>query len=189
MPDLQWWVDVQDNGWAAEENISSTDGNERIIQFAQGRAATAFLGHWAREPLIENQAPEFGVVNLRGAENIGSTTGGWTMMITKDASDPDLAWTVMEHTFGTPEVLATLTGLMPATKAANELVLTDAFYDPFKEVLETNARHPILLNAALPEMAEILRSESQAAVLGAKSVDDAAAEIDRQFMEAIQTFE
>lgn len=187
-PDIQWWADAQNNGWVAEENISSTDGNDRITQFAQGLAATAFLGHWAREPLIEANAPEFAVVNLRGSENIGSTTGGWTMMITKDASDPATAWAAMDYTFGTPEVLATLTGLMPATKAANALVLTDEFYAPFKEVLEVNARHPISLNAALPEMAEILRSECQAAVLGAKSVADAAAEIDTQFADALKSF-
>ena len=57
-----------------------------------------------------------------------------------------------------------------------------------KEVLEVNARHPIRLNAALPEMAEILRSECQAAILGAKSVEDAATQIDSQFNEALQTF-
>jgi multiple sugar transport system substrate-binding protein len=187
-PDIQWWVDAHSNGWVAEENASSTDGNDRIVQFSQGRAATSFLGHWARESLIENNAPEFAVMNLKGSQNIGSSTGGWTMMITKDASDPETAWKAMEYTFGTPEVLATLTGLMPATKAANALVLTDEFYAPFKDVLEVNARHPIRLNAALPEMAEILRSECQAAILGAKSVEDAATQIDSQFNEALQTF-
>ena len=92
---------------------------------------------WAtgtRQTLIDNEAPEFGVVNLQGSENIGSSTGGWTLMITKDAADPDLAWQAMEGTFGNAEVVASLTTLMPATKAANDLVLTDAFYDPFKEV-------------------------------------------------------
>lgn len=187
--DLQWWVDAQTNGWVPPEDVSATDGSVRVTQFAQGRAATSFLGHWQREPLIENEAPEFGVVNLRGAENIGSTTGGWTLMITKDASDPDLAWQVLEHTFSNPEVAASLTTLMPASTAANALVLTDEFYAPFKEVLETNARHPILLNAALPEMAEIVRTESQAAILGAKSVDQAAEDMDSQFLQAIETFE
>lgn len=187
-PDIQWWVDAHKNGWVAEENASSTDGNDRIVQFAQGRAATSFLGHWAREDLITNEAPEFGVVNLKGSENIGSTTGGWTMMITKDARNPEMAWKAMEYTFGTPEILATLTNLMPATKAANKLVLTDEFYVPFKEVLEVNARHPIRLNPALPEMAEILRSECQAAILGAKSVEDAATQIDSQFISALQAF-
>jgi ABC-type glycerol-3-phosphate transport system substrate-binding protein len=189
LPDLQWWVDVHANGWAPPEDVSQTDGGVRVTQFAQGRAATSFLGHWQRQPLIDNEAPEFGVVNLQGAENIGSSTGGWTLMITKDAADPDLAWQAMEATFGDPEIVASLTTLMPATIAANELVLTEEFYDPFKEVLQTNARHPILLNAALPEMAEIVRTESQAAILGAKSTEQAATDIDTQFMEAIQNFE
>lgn len=187
--DLQWWVDAQNNGWVPPEDVSSTDGSLRSTMFAQGRAATSFLGFWARQTLIDNESPEFGVVNLQGAENIGSTTGGWTLMITKDAANPDLAWQVMEATFGDPEITASLTTLMPATFAASELVLTDDFYTPFKEVLETNSRHPILLNAALPEMAEIVRTESQAAILGAKSVDQAAEDMDTQFLQAIQNFE
>jgi multiple sugar transport system substrate-binding protein len=189
LPDLHWWADVHNNGWASAENISSTDGNDRITQFAQGRAATAFLGFWSRGTLIDNEAPEFGVINVKGSENIGSTTGGWTLMITKDSKNPELAWQVMEQTFSVPEIAASLTTLMPATIAANELVLTDPFFQPFKEVLQTNAQHPILLNAALPEMAEILRTESQAAILGAKSLEDAAAQIDKQFIEAIKNFE
>jgi ABC-type glycerol-3-phosphate transport system substrate-binding protein len=189
LPDLQWWVDVHNNGWASPEDVGVTDGSLRTTQFAQGRAATSFLGHWHRQNLIDNEAPEFGVVNLQGSENIGSTTGGWTLMITKDAADPDLAWQVMEHTFSNPDVVASLTTLMPATIAANELVLTEEFYEPFKEVLQTNARHPILLNAALPEMAEIARTESQAAILGAKSAEQASADMDSQFMQAIQNFE
>lgn len=188
LPDLQWWVEVHKNGWAPTEAITSNNPDERYTQFAQGRAATVFAGHWAREALIANQAPEFGVVNVQGSKGIGSSTGGWTMMITKDSQQPEAAWEVMEHTFGSPDVLATLTNIMPATKAANELVLTDPFYQPFKEVLQTNAKHPVTLNPALPEMAEILRTESQAAILGSKAIEQAAQDTDRQFLEALQSF-
>lgn len=189
LPDIKWWLDVHNNGWAPKEAITSKDYNHRLDLFSQGKVATVFGGHWMRETLQANKAPEFGVVNVRGAKGIGSSTGGWTLMITKDSKQPEIAWEVLEYTFSDPKVLTTLTSIMPATRAANAIALTDDFYTPFKEVLATNAKHPIALNPALPEQAEILRAECQAVLLGSKTPEQAAEDIDRQFIEAIEQFE
>jgi ABC-type glycerol-3-phosphate transport system substrate-binding protein len=64
---------------------------------------------------------------------------------------------------------------MPSTEAANELVLQEEFYDPFKDLLASpNTKHPIALNPGLPEQAEILRNVSQSALLGEMTVQEAA---------------
>jgi ABC-type glycerol-3-phosphate transport system substrate-binding protein len=106
---------------------------------------------------------------------IGSSTGGWILTITKDAQHPEEAFQYMQYAIGIPENLIRLTTIMPSTPAANAIALQDEFYDPFKELIATNAYHPITLNPGLPEQAEILRNVSQAAMLGQMTVEEAAA--------------
>ncbi len=95
------------------------------------------------------------------------------MCIPASSPNKDLAWRFCEFAFQAQN-LVILTSLMPATKAANQLVNTDAIYTPFKEVLASNARHPIPLSPVLPQQAQIILDQSQSALIGRTSADKAA---------------
>jgi ABC-type glycerol-3-phosphate transport system substrate-binding protein len=150
----------------------------RYAAFGNNKAAMFIGGHWSRASLEADYGmtwpDDYGITNLEGSDGIGSTTGGWILAITKDSKHPQEAFDYMQWAIGVPDNLIRLTDIMPVTKAANAIALTDDFYTPFKEVLATNARHPIVLNPGLPEQAEILRNVSQSAMLGEMSAEDAA---------------
>jgi multiple sugar transport system substrate-binding protein len=174
---LQFWVDMVNAGVVSQDSLMAGAQDERYTEFANNKAAMFIGGHWSKATLDTmgmKWPDDYGIVNLEGDAGIGSTTGGWILAITKDSKHPQEAFDYMQWAIGTPENLIRLTDIMPVTKAANAIALTDDFYAPFKEVLAKNARHPIVLNPGLPEQAEILRNVSQSAMLGEMSAEDAA---------------
>lgn len=185
---LQLLSHIQLAGAAPKEAVTDSS-DQRAAIFAAGRAAMCFFGFWEIPALQQlHMAPsQYGIVNLRGRTGqIGSTTGGWVMSMPAASSNKELAWKFCEFAYR-PENLVKLTTLMPATKAANARVLKDAIYAPFKEVLATNARHPIPLNPALPQQATIIMNESQAALIQRKSVLQAAKDATSQIDTTLAT--
>lgn len=175
---LQFWMDMANAGVLSVDDLMAAAQDARYTSFGNNRAAMFLGGHWAREVLESDYGMEwpddYGLILLEGDAGIGSSTGGWNWSITKDAQHAEEAFAFLQWAVGVPENLIRLTNIMPVTTAANPMALTDEFYDPFKEVLATNAYHPIPLNPGLPEQAEILRNISQAAMLGQMTAEEAA---------------
>lgn len=172
---LELLVRLQRAGAAPKGAITdSTD--QRAALFGAGRVAMCFFGFWEIPVLqsLKMMPSDYGIINLRGRTGkIGSSTGGWVLTMPAASSNKDLAWKFAEFAFQ-PHNLIKLTTLMPATPAANALVLQDPIYNPFKKVLATNARHPIPLNPFLPQQATIIMNTSQDALIGRVSAMQAA---------------
>jgi ABC-type glycerol-3-phosphate transport system substrate-binding protein len=172
---LKLLVQLQQAGAAPKGAITdSTD--QRAALFAAGRAAMTFFGFWIIPVLAQLKMPPsaYGIVNLRGRTGkIGSSTGGWVLTMPSAGGNKDAAWKFFEFVFQ-PANLVGLTSIMPATLAANAMVLKDPIYAQFKEVLAVNSQHPIPLSPFLPQQSQIILDASQNALIGRLSVEDAA---------------
>ncbi len=176
---IQFWVDMYNTGILSDDDLFTGTGAERELAFGNNKAAMYLGGFWSAATLESDYGmtypDDYGIVALEGDAGIGSTTGGWLIALSRDAKNPQAAMDFIAWLLGTPENLTQITGLMPSTEAANEMVLQGEFYQPFKELLASpNTRHPIPLNPGLPEQAEILRNVTQSALLGEMTAEEAA---------------
>ncbi len=176
---IQFWVDMFKSGVLSQDVLLTGTGAEREQSFGNNKAAMYLGGFWSADTLKSDYKmtypDDYGVVALEGAAGVGSSTGGWIFSITKDSQHPQEAMDFIAWILGDSQRLSNFTGLMPSTSGASELVLKDDFYQPFKKLLESpNTRHPIPLNPGLPEQAEVLRTVTQAAILGQMTAQQAA---------------
>lgn len=175
---IQFWVDFFNSGVMSQEDLLVGTGAERELAFGNNRAAMYLGGFWSAATLEADYGmtwpDDYGIIPLEGAAGMGSSTGGWIFAISRDAQNPEAAMDFIKFVLGNPENLVRFTGLMPATRSANEIALEGEFYDPFKELLAANTFHPIPLNPGLPEQAEVLRNVTQAAILGNMTAQEAA---------------
>ncbi|MAS37950.1 MAG: hypothetical protein CL610_28405 [Anaerolineaceae bacterium] len=175
---IQFWVDFFNSGAMSQEDLLVGTGAERELAFGNNRAAMYLGGFWSANTLETDYGmtwpDDYGIIPLEGSAGMGSSTGGWIFAISRDAQNPEVAMDFINFVLSDPENLVRFTGLMPATRSANEIALEGEFYDPFKELLAANTFHPIPLNPGLPEQAEVLRNVTQAAILGDMTAQEAA---------------
>ncbi len=173
-----FFVSLERDGLTPGESVTLTDQQIYQNMFAQGLVGSFIGGHWAVDYLeTRTPVPPYGVTLLKNKQ-IGSSTGGWILAMSRFAKDRDAAWKFMEFVFQ-PDNLVNFTNLMPATIEAAKQTLQDPKYRLYHEVLPYS-RHPIELNPYLPEIAEIMKDKVQLMLLGRVSVEQGLEEANRE---------
>ena len=175
---LSFFVSLEHDGVTPGECITLTDQQIYQNMFAQGLVGSFIGGHWAVDYLeSRDPVPPYGITLLKNKQ-IGSSTGGWILAMSRHSRNRQDAWRFMEFVFQ-PENLVQFTGIMPATIEANKLTMQEDRYRLYKEVLPYS-RHPITINAQLPEIAEIMKDKIQSILLNKKTVDQGLDEANRE---------
>lgn len=186
----KWYKDCVESGIVSKDMVSISD-EQRIDEFATGKAATTLTGAWAIKGMKEKNADlNIGIMPFVGSEGnkyaMGATNVG--IAINSKAKHESNAEKFLEY-MGSEEGLKAYQGV-----TGNFLGVEGIEYevDPIMELMKEYAENG---NFAIPTakwtytdtIDSIMQKGTQEIVLGSKSVDDLLKELDTKMKDLLET--
>ena len=191
---LTWYKEMSEKGYITA-NMSRFDARQL---FAQGKIAFYDDAIGCRGIAITNGVPEDTVDNfikpmLRPVVNEGDTPTsmmwGHILVVFKTSSDPAAAADFIKSVLSDEESLMYFenAGALPVTKSglANEKVLNDPWASKWAAITETGATNELMLNPYSTELNNIISEEVQAVIVGQKSPEQAAEDMQNRMVSAM----
>jgi multiple sugar transport system substrate-binding protein len=154
---------------ADKSDVVSQSNDGCTEKFGAGTVGMQFGGFWAL-PSDKQMTDQFELgQSLTKDQSVYSSTGGWTMAVPSyvPASKYANLKTFLTDMYK-PENVIKFTGLFPATVNGRAAATNfkDPKYDIYWSILTLNANHPIPLNPALSNQADIVMNALQSVIQG-----------------------
>lgn len=191
---LEWYKEMAEKGYI-QSNMSRFDARQL---FAQGKIAFYDDAIGARGIAVTNGVPEETVDDfispmLRPVVNEGDTPTsmmwGHILVVFKTSSDPAAAADFIKSVLDDEHSLMYFenAGALPVTDSglANEKVVNDPWASKWAAITETGATNEMMLNPYSTELTNIISEEVQAVIVGQKSPEQAAADMESRMLSAL----
>lgn len=192
---LTWYQKMAEAGYI-KSNMSRFDARQL---FAQGKIAFYDDAIGCRGVAISNGVPEATVDNvikpmLRPVVNEGDTPTsvmwGHILVIFKNASDPAAAADFVKHILSDESALMYFegAGMLPVTKSGleNEDVKNNPWSKVWSQITETGRKNELMINPYSAELGAVVSEEVQAVVVGQKTPEQAAADMESRMLSAME---
>lgn len=186
----KWYKDCVESGIVSKDMVSISD-EQRIDEFATGKAATTLTGAWAIKGMKEKNADlNIGIMPFVGTEGnkyaMGATNVG--IAINSKAKHESNAEKFLEY-MGSEEGLKAYQGVTGNFLGVEGIEYeVDPIMEPMKEYAENgNFAIPTAKWTYTDTIDSIMQKGTQEIVLGSKSVDDLLKELDTKMKDLLET--
>lgn len=186
----KWYKDCVESGIVSKDMVSISD-EQRIDEFATGKAATTLTGAWAIKGMKEKNADlNIGIMPFVGSEGnkyaMGATNVG--IAINSKAKHESNAEKFLEY-MGSEEGLKAYQGVTGNFLGVEGIEYeVDPIMEPMKEYAENgNFAIPTAKWTYTDTIDSIMQKGTQEIVLGSKSVDDLLKELDTKMKDLLET--